>query len=99
MFSTTVRAALLALAATASVVSAAPGLSLKVTGADAVDGVENFKVVATLTNTGDETLKLLNDPRGSPYVGRLHDGSSSTKRVRVGPRCIRVASAARPVRT
>lgn len=26
-------------------------------------GVENLKVVATITNTGDETLKILNDPR------------------------------------
>ncbi|KAI1786570.1 metalloprotease, partial [Ganoderma leucocontextum] len=63
--STSVRAALLALAATASAVAAAPSLSLKVTGSDAVDGVENFKVVTTLTNTGDETIKLLNDPRGA----------------------------------
>ena len=68
MFSTSVRAALLALAASASAVVAAPGLSLKVTGSDAVDGVENFKVVTTLTNTGDETLKLLNDPRGALHT-------------------------------
>lgn len=26
--------------------------------------VENLKVVATVTNTGDETLKILNDPLG-----------------------------------
>ncbi|KAM5544050.1 hypothetical protein V8D89_002236 [Ganoderma adspersum] len=63
MFFITLRAALLGLAATASVVAATPGLTLKVTGTDAVDGVENFKVVVTLTNTGDETFKLLNDPR------------------------------------
>ena len=31
-------------------------------GADTVNGVENLKVVATLTNTGDEALKILNDP-------------------------------------
>ncbi|KAM5544061.1 hypothetical protein V8D89_002247 [Ganoderma adspersum] len=68
MFSTSVRAALLALAASASAVAAAPGLSLKVTGSDAVDGVDNFKVVTTLTNTGDETLKLLNDPRGALHT-------------------------------
>ena len=68
MFSTSVRTALVALVATASAVVAAPGLSLKVTGADAVDGVENFKVTATLTNTGDETLKLLNDPRGALHT-------------------------------
>ncbi|TBU50087.1 metalloprotease [Dichomitus squalens] len=60
---TSLRAALLVLAASAAAVSAAPGLSLKVSGPEAVDGVENLKVVTTLTNTGDETLKLLNDPR------------------------------------
>jgi peptidyl-Lys metalloendopeptidase len=27
-----------------------------------VTDVENFKVVATVTNTGTETLKILNDP-------------------------------------
>ena len=29
-----------------------------------VDGVQNPKVAATVINTGDETIKLLNDPRG-----------------------------------
>jgi hypothetical protein len=32
-------------------------------GADVVDGVKNLKLSATIVNTGDETLKLLNDPR------------------------------------
>ena len=62
MVSTSLRAALFVLAATASVVFAAPGLSLMVTGPNIVNGVENLKVVTTLTNTGDETLKLLKDP-------------------------------------
>ena len=62
MFSVSLRTALIALAA-ATAVSAAPGLSLKVTGPNAVDGVQNLKVVATLTNPGDETLRILNDPR------------------------------------
>ncbi|TFK72461.1 zincin [Pluteus cervinus] len=62
MFSSSVRTALFALAASAVAVSAAPGLSLKVTGPSAVNGVSNLKVSATLTNTGDETLKVLNDP-------------------------------------
>jgi peptidyl-Lys metalloendopeptidase len=26
--------------------------------------VEHLQIVATITNTGDETLKVLNDPRG-----------------------------------
>ena len=33
-------------------------------GPEAVDSVEHLKIVATVTNTGDETLKVLNDPRG-----------------------------------
>jgi len=33
-------------------------------GSPAVDSVEHLKIVATITNTGDETLKVLNDPRG-----------------------------------
>ena len=65
MFSSTLRAALIALAASAVAVSAAPGLSLKVSGPAAVDGVDNLKVTTTVTNTGDETLKLLKDPRGA----------------------------------
>ena len=62
MFSSTLRAALIALVATATAVSATPSLLLKVSGPQAVDGVENLRVVTTLTNTGDETLKLLKDP-------------------------------------
>ncbi|RDB29383.1 Peptidyl-Lys metalloendopeptidase [Hypsizygus marmoreus] len=63
MFPTSVRSALAAIVISALAVSAAPGLSLKVAGPDAVTGVENLKVVATVTNTGDQTLKILNDPR------------------------------------
>ncbi|KAF9010206.1 peptidyl-Lys metalloendopeptidase [Cyathus striatus] len=62
MFSDALRATLIALAASAVAVSAAPGLSLKVAGPDAVNTVANLKVSATVTNTGDETLKILNDP-------------------------------------
>lgn len=29
-----------------------------------MNGVDNLKLVTTLVNTGDQTLKLLNDPRG-----------------------------------
>jgi peptidyl-Lys metalloendopeptidase len=63
MFSSSSRSALFTLALSALAVSAAPGLKLKVDGAKSVKNVENLKVVATLTNTGDVTLKLLNDPR------------------------------------
>lgn len=65
MFSISLRSTLIALVASAVAVSAAPGLSLKVSTPSAVDGIENLKVVTTLTNTGDEALKLLNDPRGA----------------------------------
>lgn len=64
MFSSIVRTALSGLVLSAIAASAAPGLSLHVSGPDSVDGVQNLKVVTTVTNTGDETLKLLNDPRG-----------------------------------
>lgn len=62
MFSSTLRATLIALVASAVAVSAAPGLSVKVAGPEAVTGVDNLKVKATITNTGDEILKILNDP-------------------------------------
>ncbi|KAH9944017.1 peptidyl-Lys metalloendopeptidase [Epithele typhae] len=68
MFSSALRATLIALAASAVSVSAAPGLSLKVSGGDAFTGVENMKVATTITNTGDETLKLINDVRGALHT-------------------------------
>jgi len=48
---------------TATSVAAAPGLSLKISGPPKVNNVDNFSIVATIVNTGDETLKLFNDPR------------------------------------
>ena len=68
MFSAAVRTTLLTLAAMATVTSAGPALSLKVSGPASVDGVEKLKVVTTLTNMKDETLKLLNDPRGALHM-------------------------------
>lgn len=64
MFSRTLRLACIALISSALSVSAVRSLSLQLSGADQVVGVDNLRVVATVTNTGDETLKLLNDPRG-----------------------------------
>ncbi|PSS29600.1 hypothetical protein PHLCEN_2v2748 [Hermanssonia centrifuga] len=64
MFSAFFRSTLVALVASAVAVSAAPGLQLALSGADKVDGLNNLKIIATVTNTGDETLKVLNDPRG-----------------------------------
>ena len=68
MFSTSLRSALITLATTAAAAQAAPGLSLKVSGPDTINDVENFKVITTLINTGDETLKLLNDPRSALHT-------------------------------
>jgi peptidyl-Lys metalloendopeptidase len=58
-----ITAILFAVLASAASVSAAPGLTLKVSGPDVVHGVENLRLVTELINTGDKTLKLLNDPR------------------------------------
>ncbi|KAG8842402.1 hypothetical protein FRC20_004429, partial [Serendipita sp. 405] len=46
-------------------VQAAPSLGLSVGGSASVQDVDNFKVTATLTNTGDETLRLYADPRSA----------------------------------
>ncbi|KAF4622161.1 hypothetical protein D9613_009110 [Agrocybe pediades] len=46
----------------ALVVEAKSSLLLKTTGPDSVTAVYNLHVVTTLTNTGDDTLKLLNHP-------------------------------------
>ena len=65
MFSSSLRASLIALVASAVVVAAAPGLTVKTSTSNAkVNGLENLKVTTTVTNSGDQTLKLLNDPRG-----------------------------------
>ena len=44
---------------------AAPGLSVHVSGPQTIEGIENLTLVATVTNVGDETLKLLKDPRSA----------------------------------
>ncbi|KXN92732.1 Peptidyl-Lys metalloendopeptidase [Leucoagaricus sp. SymC.cos] len=62
MFTPTAHTAIFALAASAVTVNAVQSLSLKVTGPELVNNVENLKVTTTITNTGDKTLKLLNDP-------------------------------------
>jgi peptidyl-Lys metalloendopeptidase len=56
--------ALIGLILCAKVAFAAPGLSLHISGPQTVDGIENLKLLATVTNTGDDMLKLLNDTRG-----------------------------------
>jgi peptidyl-Lys metalloendopeptidase len=64
MFSTTIYIALAGILLSAPSAFAVPGLSLHISGPKTVEGIENLKLVATVNNTGDETLKLLNDPRG-----------------------------------
>ncbi|KAJ8495994.1 hypothetical protein ONZ45_g12642 [Pleurotus djamor] len=62
LFSPSIRSGLATVVFAALAASAAPGLTLKVSGSDVVKGVDNLRVDTTLVNTGDETLKLLNDP-------------------------------------
>ncbi|KAJ7097110.1 peptidyl-Lys metalloendopeptidase [Mycena belliarum] len=57
------RSSLAALVLAAVSVSAAPGLSLALSGPQSVASVSALHVTATLVNTGDVELKLLNDPR------------------------------------
>ncbi|KAJ8096140.1 hypothetical protein PM082_000048 [Marasmius tenuissimus] len=64
IFSTSTRVAVAALVLSAISASAGPSLSLKLAAPTDVDGVHNLKVSATLHNTGDGNLKLLNDPNG-----------------------------------
>ena len=72
MFSSFLRASLIALVVSAVATSAAPtvsgGPSVTIRSSTPntdVDGLLNLKVTTTIVNTGGETLKLLNDPRGS----------------------------------
>lgn len=58
-----------------------------------MNDVQNLKVIATVTNTGDETLKLLNDPRGplsnmpadTFTIANLVGSSPSFTGIKVGP--------------
>ncbi|KAK7437149.1 hypothetical protein VKT23_018776 [Stygiomarasmius scandens] len=72
MFSSTLRTTLVALCLSAISASATSELTLKVSGPEAATGVDNLKVTTTFTNTGDETLHLLNDPR-SPLTSTATD--------------------------
>ncbi|KAL0575657.1 hypothetical protein V5O48_006313 [Marasmius crinis-equi] len=75
-FSSAVRSALVGLCLSAVSAAAAPGLSLSVSGSQALaksTGVENFKITTSLVNTGDESLKLLKDPR--TVLSPLHTNS------------------------
>ena len=59
------RVALVVLAASALAVNATPSLAVKTSAPNVeVDGLQNLEVTVTVSNTGSETLKLLNDPRG-----------------------------------
>lgn len=55
--------AVLAFLAGSTAVLASSGVSVTFAGEKVVNDVDNFKVVAKVTNTGDETLTLLNDPK------------------------------------
>ena len=66
MFFSSLLAPLVALVACVAVVSSAPSsLTVKTSTSNlSVDGLENLKVTTTVANTGGQSLKLLNDPRG-----------------------------------
>ncbi|KAG6917127.1 hypothetical protein DXG01_003793 [Tephrocybe rancida] len=49
--------------ALAASISAAPSISVKVSGPPAVINAENMKITTTVTNTGDKTLTVLNEPK------------------------------------
>ena len=58
--------------ATAPAASATPSLTVKTSVSNVnVDKLEDLKVIATIANTGGETLRLLNDPHGvlNPFPG------------------------------
>ncbi|KAF9463906.1 peptidyl-Lys metalloendopeptidase [Collybia nuda] len=69
-------------------VSAAPGLSATVSGPDVVTDVKNLHLQVTMTNTGTEPLKLINDPRGplttSPTESFLISGPNKVDPAFVG---------------
>jgi len=84
MLPSSLRVILLILALESLGVSASPAISVTVTGPESVTDVENLTVVATVTNTGDETLKLLNDPEG-PLSQAPTDTFSITDASGTGP--------------
>ena len=77
MFPSSIRASIAALAVYVVAVSALPSLTLETSTPNAnVDGLTNLKVSATTVNTGDETLKLLDDSRG--VLSPLPENSTTT---------------------
>jgi peptidyl-Lys metalloendopeptidase len=53
-------------------VSATPSLTVRTSTPNAkVNGIEQLEIIATVVNTDNKTLKLLNDPRGvlDPFPG------------------------------
>ena len=71
MFSSSFRASLVAIIASAVAVSAAPGILVDINLTVLLSllglkdgGSESMKVVTTVANTGNKPLRLLRDPRG-----------------------------------
>ena len=81
MLFSSLRASIVAVIASAVTVSASPSLAVKTSTPNVnVDGLENLKVTATVINTGNGTLKLLNDPRSvlSPFPGNSFNITDAT---------------------
>jgi peptidyl-Lys metalloendopeptidase len=72
MFSSALLAALFSLLLSCVAVLAAPALSVHISGHPRVVGIHTLKVVVAVQNTGDTTLKLLNDPNGPLSILPTH---------------------------
>ncbi|KAF9463910.1 hypothetical protein BDZ94DRAFT_577573 [Collybia nuda] len=81
--STTLRVALASLVL-GLVASAAPALSVTISGPDVVSDVKNLRLKVTVTNTGQEALKLINEP-GSPLITSPTDSFLITGPTKVNP--------------
>lgn len=55
----------LAVLSVLAVASAAPALVVNVSGPSFVDSLDDFQLTTTVTNVGDGTVKILNDPLSS----------------------------------
>ena len=64
MFVIFIHMVLIGLILSTEIVFAAQRLSLHISGPQSIDGIENLKLIATVNNTGDSTLRLLKDLRG-----------------------------------
>ncbi|TRM66498.1 hypothetical protein BD626DRAFT_451525 [Schizophyllum amplum] len=87
MFSATLKAALAYIALSAITASATQSVSMKVAGPSDVTDVENLQITTTITNTGDEMLRLVNDPK-SPLSTMPADTFAITNSAGAAPKFV-----------